>query len=138
MAEKKLKMAELLHGSTNAGGTQGNKENSSNTQDVEMVKIEKTPFHAIRTEKGCCVIFGKVRVTDWVETMPEAIESVEGFNWNILIGVVVQVATDVTVETLRERYKVAKTEERTIDDISVGGSEMLNAAKAVAGEEPRT
>lgn len=123
MEEKNLKMSDLLNTSQNADGTSENKGASSNYQLVERVNIDGTPFQAIRVEGyGCCARFGNVRITDWVKTMPEVMEVFEKLNWHVLIGVVIQVSTDVVRETLRENNIQRKAEGRTIEDISRGGS----------------
>lgn len=118
-----------LNTELNTEETIEHKVESGNTQIIERMEIEGTPFTAIRTEKGCFGTWGKVRLTDIMETIPEVEEMLTGFKWEVMLAVVIQVAETVAVDAIRAEKRKQILDGRTINDISKGG----NTGKEEAG-----
>lgn len=97
----------MLDTSNNAGTN--NKENSSNEELIERVKIPWTPFYVVGTpERGYFVTFGKYKITEQKPTKVEAIGDLEKERWNVTVtvaGLVQEMMIEEEVRRLKEELK---------------------------------
>lgn len=119
--EKELRNAAILNGLANAEETQETKENYGNKQMIEKIAVEGTPFHIIRADEKCFGVYGRIRITDAMDTVPEVEDKLTKFNWEVTLAIVIQITEFVAGQIVAEALKPKKIDTRTIDDISKGG-----------------
>jgi len=76
--------------------TQENKQESTSTQLVETVKLQGTPFDAVRYDETWIVTCGKYKGSDTFKNLDECLEAVTNPNWELIM---------IVISSLIEAYK---------------------------------
>jgi len=118
---------EQSHGHTNAEEKKELKGNYSINENwnetgtsetlIERMPINGTPFTAARTEKGCFGYMGRIRITEYMETMPEVEDKLQGFDWNTVLAVTTTVAELTAIETIERKLKERGTLGKPIEEV---------------------
>lgn len=125
--EKEQKNKGKLNGLTNAENETENKENSSNEQMIEREEIQGTPFHAIRTQGRCFGVFGRIKITEDFETMPEVHEKLFTFNWDATLAIVIGIAEAVAKETILQLQRAQTAQNKKAKEASTEANVEKNA-----------
>lgn len=84
-------MNETEHSSGKSNGSANGADNytsNSTSELTEVIRIEDTPFSAVRIENKYFLAMGKYRLTDLVDTYQEIEQNVHNITWNRLTQVI--------------------------------------------------
>lgn len=68
-----------------------------NSELVERIEVKDTPFTIVKVNGEFFGTMGKYRITEPVEDLEECKKSLEGFNWNRVMQVVMLLVEELTV-----------------------------------------
>lgn len=87
----KKPLQDLLNTQNSTEETPTNKENSSNEAPV-YEKVEGTPFHVVgNKETGYILVSGTYQLSEYRNTVEEAIDYLESHTWEIVITLITMV-----------------------------------------------
>ena len=74
------------------------KKDERNTELVEKIEVEGTPFTIVRNEELWYILLGKYRLTEGFENKEEALKEANTINWNKILQVCIIVGKEVNNE----------------------------------------
>ncbi|AXH75579.1 MAG: hypothetical protein [Microviridae sp.] len=113
-SQKKTTQKESLQLQTSV---EENTNNSNSGETTDNVRIEDSPFRAVKTEEGWFIVMGNHRLTEPVKTLDECLAKCDTEKWLLVMHVAVVVAGKL-LEDYKQREETAKhNEEQKADKL---------------------